>query len=133
MLESSRVHGVSSRPRDPGSTALFHVGDGLHGRQLAEHHRCRLFPPADLHPPPHRAQEAVRVLVRMRRLEALEQLPVRLLARGEEANPVEDGKTVRGRVDAAKAEQRARPAYKPPPDHPRRRPFKPAAGSVTAG
>ena len=47
--------------------------------------------------------------------------------------PVEDGKTVRGRVDAAKAEQRARPAYKPPPDHPWRRPFKPAAASVAAG
>ena len=51
----------------------------------------------------------------------------------EEPIPVEDGKTVRGRVDAAKAEQRARPAYKPPPDHPSRRPFKPAAASVAAG
>ena len=56
-------------------------------------------------------------------------LPGRLLAEGEEPIPVEDGKTVRGRVDAAKAEQRARPAYKPPPDHPWRRPFKPAAAS----
>ena len=54
------------------------------------------------------------------------ELPVRLLAEGEEPIPLEDGKTVRGRVDAAKAEQRARPAYKPPPDHPWRRPFKPA-------
>ena len=61
------------------------------------------------------------------------ELPARLLARGEEPIPVEDGKTVRGRVDAAKAEQRARPAYKPPPDHPWRRPFKPAAASVAAG
>ena len=60
-------------------------------------------------------------------------LPGRLLAEGEEPIPVEDGKTVRGRVDAAKAEQRARPAYKPPPDHPWRRPFKPAAASAAAG
>ena len=51
----------------------------------------------------------------------------------EEPIPVEDGKIVRGRVDAAKAEQRARPAYKPPPDHPWRRLFKPAAASVAAG
>ena len=36
------------------------------------------------------------------------ELPVRLLAQGEEPIPVEDGKTVRGRVDAAKAEQRGR-------------------------
>ena len=61
------------------------------------------------------------------------ELPVRLLAKGEEPIPVEDGKTVRGRVDAAKAEQRARPAYKPPPDHPWRRPFKPAAASAAVG
>ena len=61
------------------------------------------------------------------------ELPVRLLAEGEEAVPVEDGKTVRGRVGEAKAEQRARPAYKPPPDHPWRRPFKPAAASVATG
>ena len=61
------------------------------------------------------------------------ELPARLLAEGEEPIPLEDGKTVRGRVDAAKAEQRARPAYKPPPDHPWRRPFKPAAASVAAG
>ena len=43
------------------------------------------------------------------------ELPARLLARGEEPIPVEDGKTVRGRVDATKTERRARPAYKPPP------------------
>ena len=61
------------------------------------------------------------------------ELPARLLARGEEPIPLEDGKTVRGRVDAAKAEQRERPAHKPPPDHPWRRPFKPAAASVAAG
>ena len=61
------------------------------------------------------------------------ELPVRLLARGGEPIPVEDGKTVRGRVDAAKAEQRARPAYKPPPDHPWRRPFKPAASAAAGG
>ena len=61
------------------------------------------------------------------------ELPVRLLAEGGEPIPLEDGKTVRGRVDAAKAEQRARPAYKPPPDHPWRRPFKPAAANAAAG
>ena len=61
------------------------------------------------------------------------ELPVRLLAKGEEPIPVEDGKNARGRVDAAKAEQRALPAYKPPPDHPWRRPFKPAAASAAAG
>ena len=61
------------------------------------------------------------------------ELPVRLLAQGEEPIPVEDRKTVRGRVDAAKADKRARPAHKPPPDHPRRRPFKPTAVSVAAG
>ena len=61
------------------------------------------------------------------------ELPARLLAQGEEPIPLEDGKTVRGRVDAAKAEQRARPGYKPPPDHPWRRPFKPAAASAAAG
>lgn len=32
--------------------------------------------------------------------------------------PVEDEKTVVGRVDRAKAEQRSRPTYKPRPDHP---------------
>ena len=46
---------------------------------------------------------------------------------------VEDGKTVVHRVEQAKAEQLSRPAYKPPPDHPWRRPFKPAAASVAAG
>ena len=61
------------------------------------------------------------------------ELSVRQLAQGEEAAPVEDGKTVVHRVEQAKAEQRSRPAYKPPPDHPWRRPFKPAAASVAAG
>ena len=41
------------------------------------------------------------------------ELPVRLLAAGEEAVPVEDEKTVVRRVDQAKAEQRSRPTYKP--------------------
>ena len=36
-------------------------------------------------------------------------------------------------VDRAKAEQRSRPTYKPRPDHPWRRPFKPEATGVTAG
>ena len=61
------------------------------------------------------------------------ELSVRQLAQGEEAAPVEDGKTVVHRVEQAKAEQLSRPAYKPPPDHPWRRPFKPAAASVAAG
>ena len=59
------------------------------------------------------------------------ELPVQLLAEGATAPPVEDGKTVRRRVDQIKAEQGSRPAYKPPPDHPWRRPFKPEA--VAAG
>ena len=60
------------------------------------------------------------------------ELPVELLAEGAEPPPVEDGKTVRLRVDRAKAEQRARPAWKPAPDHPWRRPINPAA-EATAG
>ena len=47
--------------------------------------------------------------------------------------PVEDEKSVRLRVDRAKAEQRSRPAWKPPPDHPWRRAFKPEADGVAAG
>ena len=46
------------------------------------------------------------------------ELPVRLLAAGEETAPVEVEKTVVRRVDRAKAEQRSRPTYKPRPDHP---------------
>ena len=61
------------------------------------------------------------------------ELPVRLLAAGEEAAPVEDEKTVVRRVDRAKAEQRSRPTYKPPPDHPWRRPFKPEAAGTATG
>ena len=61
------------------------------------------------------------------------ELPVRLLGEGEQAVPVEDEKTVARRVDQVKAEQRSRPAYKPAPDHPWRRPFKPEAAGVAAG
>ena len=46
------------------------------------------------------------------------ELPVRRLAVGEAAVPVEDGKPVVRRVEKAKAEQRSRPACKPAPDHP---------------
>ena len=53
-------------------------------------------------------------------------------AEGEAAVPVEDEKGVRSRVDAAKAEQAARPDWKPAPDHPWRRAFKPAAAERTA-
>ena len=49
------------------------------------------------------------------------ELPVRLLAEGEEPPPVEDGKSVRQRVDRAKAEQQSRADWKPAPDHPWRR------------
>ncbi len=55
-----------------------------------------------------------------------------MLAEGEAAVPVEDEKGVRSRVDAAKAEQAARPDWKPAPDHPWRRPFKPAAERAAA-
>jgi len=61
------------------------------------------------------------------------ELPVRLLGEGEDPSPVEDGKSVRQRVERAKAEQRSRSAWKPPPDHPWRRPFKPEADGVAAG
>ena len=50
-------------------------------------------------------------------------LAFRVLAEGEAAVPVADEKDVRERVDAAKA---ARPAWKPAPDHPWRRAFKPS-------
>ena len=53
------------------------------------------------------------------------ELAVRLLGEGEEAVAVEDEKTVRRRVEVAKAEQQSRPAYKPAPDHPWRRASKP--------
>ena len=61
------------------------------------------------------------------------ELAVRLLAEGEEAVAVQDEKTVRRRVDRAKAEQQSRPAYKPAPDHPWRRALKPGAAVVAAG
>ena len=57
----------------------------------------------------------------------------RALAQGEEAAPVEDEKSVRLRVDRAKAEQQSRPTWKPAPDHPWRQPFKPEATGVAAG
>ena len=59
-------------------------------------------------------------------------LAFRVLAEGEAAVPVADEKDVRERVDAAKAEQAARPDWKPAPDHPWRRPFKPAAAERAA-
>ena len=61
------------------------------------------------------------------------ELPVRLLAEGEEAIAVEDEKTVRRRVDQAKAQQQSRPGYKPAPDHPWRRALKPTVTGVAAG
>ena len=61
------------------------------------------------------------------------ELPVRLLAQGAEAAPVEDEKSVRPRVDRAKAEQQSRPTWKPAPDHPWRQPFKPETTGVAAG
>ena len=57
-------------------------------------------------------------------------LPVELLAEGEEPVPVEDEKTVRLRVERAKAEQRSQPVWKPAPDHPWRRPLKPEAAAA---
>ena len=51
------------------------------------------------------------------------ELPVELLAEGGEPPPVEDGKSVRSRVETAKARQQSRSAWKPPPDHPWRRLF----------
>ena len=61
------------------------------------------------------------------------ELAVRLLAEGEEAVAVQDEKTVRRRVDRAKAEQQSRPAYKPAPDHPWRRALKSGATAVAPG
>ena len=61
------------------------------------------------------------------------ELAVRLLAEGEQPLPVEDEKSVRLRVDRAKAEQKSRPTWKPAPDHPWRRGFKPQASETVAG
>ena len=58
------------------------------------------------------------------------ELPVELLAEGGEPPPVEDEKSVRSRVETAKARQQSRPAWKPPPDHPWRRPLKADAEAV---
>ena len=59
--------------------------------------------------------------------------PVRLLGEGEEPLSVEDGKSVWLRADRAKAEQQSRPTWKPAPDHPWRRGFKPEAAGTVAG
>lgn len=61
------------------------------------------------------------------------ELAVRRLAEGEEPLPVEDGKSVRQLVDRAKAEQQSRADWKPAPDHPWRRGFKPEAAGTAAG
>lgn len=45
----------------------------------------------------------------------------RLLAEGEPPTPLDDEKSVQHRVDQAKQAQKARPAYKPAPDHPWRK------------
>ena len=58
------------------------------------------------------------------------ELPVGLLAEGAVPVPVEDEKTVRLRVERAKAEQRSRPAWKPAADHPWRWPLKPDAAAA---
>ncbi len=57
------------------------------------------------------------------------ELPVRPLGEGGEPPPVEGGKTVRSRVDLAKAAQRSRRGWKPAPDHPWRRGFQSDAGA----
>ena len=59
-------------------------------------------------------------------------LPFRVLADGGAAVPVADAKDVRRRVDEAKAAQDARPGFKPAPDHPWRRAFKPSAARRAA-
>ena len=61
------------------------------------------------------------------------ELPVQLLGEGEEPLPVEDEKSVRLRVDRAKAKQQSRPTWKPAPDHTWRRGFKPVASEAVAG
>ena len=58
------------------------------------------------------------------------ELPISLFAEDGPPPPVEDGKGVRSRVDKAKARQQSRPGWKPPPDHPWRRPFKADAETV---
>ncbi len=58
------------------------------------------------------------------------ELSVRLLVEGEAPLAVEEGKSVRFRVDQAKARQQSRPVWKPPPDHPWRRAFKTGGHAV---
>ena len=60
------------------------------------------------------------------------ELAFRVLAEGGAAAPVEDGKGVRDRVGKALAEQAARRDWKPAPDHPWRRGFKPSAAERAA-
>lgn len=50
-------------------------------------------------------------------------LRYRLLEEGEPPIPIEDEKSVHGRVDQIKRQQVAKPAYKPPPDHPWKRAY----------
>jgi len=50
-------------------------------------------------------------------------LPFRLLAEGEPPIPIEDEKSVGNRVDQIRQQQAAKPAYKPPPDHPWKRAY----------
>ena len=47
--------------------------------------------------------------------------------------PVKDERSVRLRVDRAKAERQSRPTWKPAPDRPWRRALKPDAAGVAAG
>lgn len=50
-------------------------------------------------------------------------LSYRLLEQGEPPIPIEDEKAVHGRIDQIKHQQAAKPAYKPPPDHPWKRAY----------
>lgn len=50
-------------------------------------------------------------------------LPFRLLAEGEPPIPIEDEKSVHNRIDQIRQQQAAKPAYKPPPDHPWKRAY----------
>lgn len=45
-------------------------------------------------------------------------LSYRLLNQGEPPIPIEDEKSVHGRIDQIKQQQATKPTYKPPPDHP---------------
>lgn len=50
-------------------------------------------------------------------------LSYRLLEQGEPPIPIEDEKSVHGRIDQIKQQQAANPANKPPPDHPWKRAY----------